>query len=238
LLQSGLKLSCTFKRAKYPVMCGSMQESEDMWAPTQESRATPHYCTISVWQTIVIGCFTLWIFQRLIRARGKRNESVKSREAASAPSIDAAECKPHQYDVFINHRGPDVKKSFVAHLNAALRRDGYRPFLDAKSIGQGRHVFNSIDRALKGACIHVAIFSERYAESKYCLNELCDMLNSNHVILPVFTVSIQKTCGGLIMGPSRKGSKNMSSVAGERRFRNGRKLFRKLLITEAFDRTK
>jgi hypothetical protein len=167
-------------------MCGSMQESEDMWAPTQESRATPHYCTISVWQTIVIGCFTLWIFQRLIRARGKRNESVKSREAASAPSIDAAECKPHQYDVFINQRGPDVKKSFVAHLNAALRRDGYRPFLDAKSIGQGRHVFNSIDRALKGACVHVAIFSKRYAESKYCLNELCDMLNSNHVILPVF----------------------------------------------------
>jgi hypothetical protein len=28
--------------------------------------------------------------------------SLKSREAASAPLIGAAECKPHQYDVFIN----------------------------------------------------------------------------------------------------------------------------------------
>jgi hypothetical protein len=88
--------------------------------------------------------------------------------------------------VFINHRGPDVKKAFVVHLNGALKRDGFRPFLDAKSIGQGRHVFKSIDKALKGACVHVAVFSKRYAESKYCLNELCDMLKSDQVILPVF----------------------------------------------------
>ena len=58
------------------------------------------------------------------------------------------ESKPHQCDVFINHRGPDVKKSFVAHLDVALRRDGFRLFLDAKGFGQGRHVFNTIDKAL------------------------------------------------------------------------------------------
>jgi hypothetical protein len=186
-------------------MCGSMQESEDMWAPTQESRATPHYFTTSVWLTILTGCVTLWILRRLICARGKRIESVKSGEAASARLIGAAECKPHQYDVFINHRGPDVKKTFVAHLNAALRRDGYRPFLDAKSIGQGRHVFNSIDRALKGACVHVAIFSKRYAESKYCLNELCDMLNSKHVILPVFYRVNPGDLRWIDNGPFKKG---------------------------------
>jgi hypothetical protein len=186
-------------------MCGSMQESEDMWAPTQESRATPHYFTISVWLTILTGCVTLWILQRLICAYGKINESVKRIEAMSAPLIGAAECKPHQYDVFINHRGPDVKKSFVAHLNAALGRDGFRPFLDAKSIGQGRHVFNSIDRALKGACVHVAIFSKRYAESKYCLNELCDMLNSKHVILPVFYGVNPEDLRWIDNGPFKKG---------------------------------
>jgi hypothetical protein len=117
--------------------------------------------------------------------RWEERRSKKTREASVSP-IGAAECKPHQYDVFINHRGPDVKKAFVGHLNGALRRDGFRPFLDAKSIGQGRHVFISIDTALKGACVHVAVFSKRYAESKYCLNELCDMLRSDQVILPVF----------------------------------------------------
>ena len=107
--------------------------------------------------------------------------------------------------MFVNHRGPDVKKTFVAHLNAALRRDGFRPFLDAKSIGQGRHVFDSIDRALKGACVHVAIFSKRYAESKYCLNELCDMLNSNHVILPVFYGVNPEDLRWIDNGPFKKG---------------------------------
>ena len=101
----------------------------------------------------------------------------------SAPSNGA---KPHKYDVFINHRGQDVKKTFVAHLDAALRRNGFRPFLDAKNIRKGRHVLKSIDKALNDACVHVAIFSKRYAESKYCLNELCDMLKSGKDILLVF----------------------------------------------------
>jgi hypothetical protein len=130
--------------------------------------------------------------------------SKKSREAHVTPT-GAAECKPHQYDVFINHRGPDVKKAFVAHLNGALKRDGFRPFLDAKSIGQGRHVFNSIDKALKGACVHVAVFSKRYAESKYCLNELCDMLKSDQVILPVFYGVNPEDLRNIDGGPFKEG---------------------------------
>lgn len=176
----------------------SMQESDDMEVPTQESRATPHQSTMYIGTAISIVCVTLWTLQRLIRTRGKGNgiskKSVvhgksegasKSREA-HVPPTGTEECKLHQYDVFINHRGPDVKKTFVAHLNGALKRDGFRPFLDAKSIEQGRHVFNSIDKALKDACVHVAVFSKRYAESKDCLNKLCDMLKSEKKILPVF----------------------------------------------------
>lgn len=98
----------------------------------------------------------------------------------------STEAMLHKYDVFLNHRGCDTKKGIVAHLNGALRKAGFHPFLDAKSIGQGKHVFKSIDEALSGACVHVAIFSKRYAESKYCLNELSDMLQSKRVILPVF----------------------------------------------------
>ena len=114
---------------------------------------------------------------------GCGEEGAMETGESSDPSIRP---KPHEYDVFINHRGPDVKNTFVAHLDAALRRNGFRPFLDAKDIGKGRHVFKSIDKALNDACVHVAIFSKRYAESKYCLNELCDMLKSGKDILPVF----------------------------------------------------
>jgi hypothetical protein len=91
-----------------------------------------------------------------------------------------------QYDVFLNHRGPDVKKTFVAHLNAALCRVGYIPFLDAEALEVGHHAFTSIEKALTGVVVHVAIFSPRYVESKYCLNELCDMLASKKPVIPVF----------------------------------------------------
>ena len=98
----------------------------------------------------------------------------------------AATSKSGEYDVFINHRGPDVKKTFVAHLYAALSSWGFRPFLDAQDIDIAEPVFEEIDKALKGACVHVAIFSKGYAESKYCLEELCAMLKSKQRIIPVF----------------------------------------------------
>jgi hypothetical protein len=91
-----------------------------------------------------------------------------------------------EYDVFINHRGPDVKKTFVAHLCAALISYGIRFFLDAKDIRYAEPIFEEIDKALKGARVHVAIFSKGYAESKNCLEELCAMLKSKQRIIPVF----------------------------------------------------
>ncbi len=91
-----------------------------------------------------------------------------------------------KYDVFLNHRGPDVKRTFVAHLNDALSAAGFHPFLDAKSLIKGQHAYKSINEALSGVGVHVAIFSKRYAESRYCLNELHDMLESGKLILPVF----------------------------------------------------
>jgi hypothetical protein len=107
-------------------------------------------------------------------------------EMSAAPAAGAATSKYGEYDVFINHRGPDVKKTFVAHLYAAMSSWGIRPFLDAEDIRYAVPVFEEIDKALKGVCVHVAIFSKGYAESKYCLEELCAMLKSEQRIIPVF----------------------------------------------------
>lgn len=91
-----------------------------------------------------------------------------------------------KYDVFLNHRGPDLKKTFVSHLNKALKVANCEPFLDAKALVKGKHAFKSINEALRGVRVHVAIFSPRYAESKYCLDELCDIVASQKPIIPVF----------------------------------------------------
>jgi hypothetical protein len=102
------------------------------------------------------------------------------------PNLETTPEVPGRFDVFLNHRGTDVKPNFVAHLQQALQEAGCRPFVDNKSLETGQHGQNKIFEALRGARVHVAIFSEHYAESKYCLKELCDMLESKKLIIPVF----------------------------------------------------
>ncbi|KAG0564220.1 hypothetical protein KC19_8G093100 [Ceratodon purpureus] len=90
------------------------------------------------------------------------------------------------YDVFLNHRGPDVKAGFISHLDEALRTAGLNPFLDKASLRKGHPAFGSINAALEVAKIHVAVISKGYAESKYCLNELVAMMRSGKPVIPVY----------------------------------------------------
>ncbi|KAG0615586.1 hypothetical protein M758_5G053300 [Ceratodon purpureus] len=89
------------------------------------------------------------------------------------------------YDVFLNHRGPDVKGDFIAHLRDALRSAGLNPFLDKTSLVKGNPASTSIDAALEVARVHVAVVSRGYAESEYCLSELVAMMRSGKPVIPV-----------------------------------------------------
>jgi hypothetical protein len=101
------------------------------------------------------------------------------------PNLETMAAVPEGFDVFLNHRGPDVKRSFAAHLYQALQ-ERCRPFLDMESLEKGQHGQKKIYEALGCASVHVAIFSKHYADSNYCLDELCAMLESEKLIIPVF----------------------------------------------------
>jgi len=102
------------------------------------------------------------------------------------PNLETMAAVPGMFDVFLNHRGPDVKGSFAAHLHQALQEAGCRPFLDKPDLEKGQPGQEKIYEALRRASVHVAIFSKDYADSDYCLNELCAMLESEKLIIPVF----------------------------------------------------
>ncbi|CAM6047282.1 unnamed protein product [Sphagnum compactum] len=110
--------------------------------------------------------------------------------ASSSPSALVAAGSlqpiPGMFDVFLNHRGPDVKQNFAAHLHQALQEAGCRPFLDMESLEKGQHGQKKIYEAIGCASVHVAIFSKHYADSHYCLDELCAMLERKKLIIPVF----------------------------------------------------
>lgn len=90
------------------------------------------------------------------------------------------------YDVFINHRGPDVKKTLASYLYHCLVAHGLRVFLDIEEMQEGVSLTSQIKGAIRTAFIHIAIFSSRYAESSWCLDELVLMLESGSTIIPIF----------------------------------------------------
>jgi hypothetical protein len=124
----------------------------------------------------------------------KKKKKRKTEDVNKVMELDSQDLSPEAlgcYDVFLNHRGPDVKGSFVSHLYELLYVRGCNPFLDAKSLIKGNHALKSINEALRGVCVHLAIFSKGYAESKYCLNELCNMMQSPEKVIPVFFQGVE-----------------------------------------------
>lgn len=90
------------------------------------------------------------------------------------------------FDVFINHRGPDVKRTLAIQLYNSLERLGIRAFLDSQEKELGDSFPSTIETAIRSASVHVAIFSKGYADSAWCLAELVLMLESQAKIIPVF----------------------------------------------------
>ncbi|KAH9288926.1 hypothetical protein KI387_033043 [Taxus chinensis] len=90
------------------------------------------------------------------------------------------------YDVFINHRGPDVKQTLATQLYNSLRELGILVFLDSEEMELGDSFPSTIETAIRSAAVHIAIFSKKYAESPWCLAELVLMLQSQAKIIPVF----------------------------------------------------
>jgi hypothetical protein len=110
--------------------------------------------------------------------------SIFQSKMAASTSTSTASISCH--DVFISHRGPDVKKGFASHLYRRLLSYGLRVFLDQPELQRGDYFTHQIHDAIRSASVHVAIFSSGYADSNWCLDELVQMLDSKTPIIPVF----------------------------------------------------
>ncbi|XP_042446607.1 TIR-only protein-like [Zingiber officinale] len=89
-------------------------------------------------------------------------------------------------DVFLSHRGADTKSSVAGLLYDRLVQMNVRPFLDNRSMAPGEKLYESIDAGIRQCRVGVAIFSQRYCDSVFCLHELAMMVESNKKLIPVF----------------------------------------------------
>ncbi|XP_057817717.1 probable 2' cyclic ADP-D-ribose synthase BdTIR [Cryptomeria japonica] len=79
---------------------------------------------------------------------------------------------PKLYDAFIIHRSPDVKHTLAKQLYDLLKARKCRAFLDREEIEGGDSIPAATHNAICSSVVQIAIFSRRYAESSWCLDEL------------------------------------------------------------------
>ena len=75
----------------------------------------------------------------------------------------------------------------MGYIYDYLKVVGLWPFLDCKVIDKGQDAWTCIEHAIKTTSIGLVIFSENFAQFKWCLDELHVMLNTPSMkVLPIF----------------------------------------------------
>ncbi|XP_054814354.1 disease resistance protein Roq1-like [Prosopis cineraria] len=77
-----------------------------------------------------------------------------------------------KYEVFLSFRGEDTRNSFAGHLFSALQRKGIFTFKDDKRLEKGKHIRPELLKAIEQSRISFVVFSRKYADSSWCLDEL------------------------------------------------------------------
>ncbi|KAL4317342.1 hypothetical protein AHAS_Ahas15G0375500 [Arachis hypogaea] len=94
------------------------------------------------------------------------------------------------FDVFLSFRGQDIRQNFIGHLYEALRSKGFHIFLDEEKLESGQDIPGSLIRAIEESRIAILLFSDNYATSSFCLNELVKIMECAkaevQMVLPVF----------------------------------------------------
>ncbi|XP_054816988.1 disease resistance protein RPV1-like [Prosopis cineraria] len=96
-----------------------------------------------------------------------------------------------KYEVFISFRGDDTRKGFTANLFSALERKGIFAFRDDRQLQKGDSISGELVKAIKQSRIHIVVFSKRFADSTWCVEELANIselifFESGYTVIPVF----------------------------------------------------
>ncbi|CAN6563523.1 unnamed protein product [Malus baccata var. baccata] len=109
------------------------------------------------------------------------NQLVSSSSFSSPPSW--------KYDVFLSFRGADTRTNFTDHFYKALVDKRITTFIDHQ-LKRGEEISQALLEAIDESRISIIVFSENYASSRWCLEELecilkCRKLRKQ-IVLPVF----------------------------------------------------
>uniref|UniRef100_A0A2N9IXH9 TIR domain-containing protein n=1 Tax=Fagus sylvatica TaxID=28930 RepID=A0A2N9IXH9_FAGSY len=94
------------------------------------------------------------------------------------------------YEVFLSFRGEDTRKKFTDHLYKALDQAGIYTFRDEDELARGKEISTELLNAIQESRISIVVFSKGYASSRWCLDELVQIMHCKntigHTVYPLF----------------------------------------------------
>ncbi|XP_034680296.1 disease resistance protein RUN1-like isoform X1 [Vitis riparia] len=116
--------------------------------------------------------------------------STNTQIISYSPSSSSKPTHQFTYEVFLSFRGEDTRHGFTDHLYEALISSGIRTFRDDEELERGGVIASDLLKAIEESKIFVIIFSENYAASRWCLDELVKIsecgATEGRLILPIF----------------------------------------------------
>ena len=92
--------------------------------------------------------------------------------------------------MFLSFRGEDTRATFTSHLNTYLANAGSYVFMDDDKIRRGDWISVSLQQAIKKSKIFVVVLSRHYANSRWCLQELENIMvchkTKDREVVPIF----------------------------------------------------
>ena len=143
-------------------------------------------------------------------------------EGASSSSFTH---QPKKFDVFLSFRGKDTHLGFTGHLYNALCQRGISTFID-DNLQRGEEISASLLKIIESSRISIIVFSENYASSTWCLDELAKIVEckkNDQLVRPVFyNVNPSEVCNqkgkfGKVLSKHEKKLKDNKKLQGWRK---------------------
>ena len=96
--------------------------------------------------------------------------------------------QPKNFDVFLSFRGEDTHHGFISHLHKALCQSGIYTFID-NDLPRGEEISVELLKTIENSTTSITVFSENYASSTWCLEELTKIVEcrkNKQLVRPVF----------------------------------------------------
>ena len=95
--------------------------------------------------------------------------------------------QPKNFGVFLSF-SEDTRFGFVSHLYHALDLHGIHTFID-NDLEKGEEISAELFKTIENSTLSIIVFSENYASSARCLDELAKIIEcreNNQLVLPIF----------------------------------------------------